>query len=130
MAGGRGSRRGRVTQGEAGGAGPGERGDQGEAVEVEKHAWIQGMFEAEMVGCCNKYGGGEDAGMPRSLSILFRAMITGTHFFLAIYSSWRLGQAPGKGWSGGLRAHQTLLPAYLSDRGRTLSPPSQWHQEG
>ena len=43
-------------------SGPDQRGDQGEAVELEKHAWIQDMFEAEMVGCCDKYGSGESSG--------------------------------------------------------------------
>ena len=33
------------------------------------------------------------------------------YFFLAIFMSVRLSQPPGEGWSGGLRAQQTLLPA-------------------
>lgn len=56
---------------------------------------------AAMVRCCSKYGGGEGAAQPGSLSTQFRAVLTSTQgLLLAIYTS---GAQPAskEGWSGG-----------------------------
>lgn len=61
--------------------------------------------------CCDKCGGGEDAGQPGSLSTQFRATLTTTQVLLSghLYISGGSASLQRKD-SQGSEAHQTLLP--------------------
>lgn len=73
--------------------------------------------EVEMTNCCNKSSRAEDAGKLECLNTRFRGVFTRIHMLV-----W-LGWPPGKGWSGGLRAHRLLLPAKkVTGAGASVTP--------